>query len=102
MASFDQRPSYRTLVRALGGDVVNLHRLPQLHHLGRHALSLPNRCHSTERLEQDRVSLVGIMAHAEAQLFAHGVVLPDRAARRPGELVRPRDDRVQYNFKVQR
>src|SRR2546428_6510030 len=102
MASFDQRPSYGTLVRARGGDVVNLDGLPQLHHLGRHTLSLANRGHSTERLKQGSISLVGIVAHAEPELFARLVVLPDRAAGRPCELVRPRDDGLEHRFEIER
>src|SRR2546427_11128949 len=80
MASSDQRPSYGTLVRARGGDVVNLDRLPPLHHLGRHPLAPANRCHSTARREQGRISLVGIVAHAEPELFARLVVQIGRAS----------------------
>ena len=102
MPRLDERPADGTLVDALDGDVVDLDRLPPLHHLGRHPFAPANRGHSTERREQDRISLVGIVAHAEPELFARLVVLPDRAAGRPCELVRPRDDGLEHRFEIER
>ena len=48
------------------------------------------------------ISFVGIVAHAEPELFARLVVLPDRAAGRPRELVRSGDDGLEHGLEVER
>jgi hypothetical protein len=102
VAGVDQRVANGTLVRVLDRDVGDLDRLPELHHSGREPLALGNRGDTPGCRESRGVALVCIVACPQSKLRVRLVILPDVAAGRASEPIRPHDDGLQHRLEVQR
>src|SRR5215468_5467640 len=101
MARLDKPATNGILLGSPDGDVVDLHGLTALHYLRRHPHAFGNRSDPIDALECTRVDLVGVVARPEAELFSRLVVLPDGAARRPRQLVRPHHNRLEYRLQIE-
>src|SRR5262249_50643669 len=103
MAGVDQRSPDWALVGSIGGDIGDLDGFPPVDDTGRYTLASANRrCAAAERLKDRGVVRIRVVTRPQAEFLACAVVLPDRAARRPRELVRSEHDGLEDGLQVER